>query len=76
VFEATLERELKDSAKEKIMASIEGNEVTTTSGTDFEEVPVRELSTSYPIFWFLLPEGPERDALKLKQETPRKHFNR
>jgi hypothetical protein len=47
------------------------NKDTTTSGTDSEEVPARELTTSYPIFWFLLPEGLKRDALKLKQEPPR-----
>jgi len=59
------------------MASIDENEDTTTSGTDSEEVPVRELSTSYPIFWFLLPDGPEREALKREQEKRgTKHLNR
>jgi hypothetical protein len=41
-----------------------------SSTSDSERVPVRELTTYYPVFWFLLPEGPERDALKREQETP------
>jgi len=51
------------------MASISKNENAKTR-SDSERVPVRELTTYYPVFWFLLPEGPERDALKREQETP------
>jgi hypothetical protein len=29
----------------------------------------RELLTYYPVFWFLLPEGLERDALRKQQEA-------
>jgi hypothetical protein len=50
-------------------ASVLKNENATTR-TDFKCVPVRELTTCYPVFWFFLPEGPERDALKREQETP------
>jgi hypothetical protein len=61
---------------EIIMASISKNENATTR-TDSERVPVRELSAYRPIFWFELPEGPERDLLRKEQEQPGyKHFNR
>jgi hypothetical protein len=68
-------RLLKMEIEEKIRREFEQDEelavaLDAVKGTDSEEIPARELTTSYPIFWFLLPEGPERDALRLKQETP------
>ena len=42
-----------------------------------EEGFTRELPTYRPLFWFELPEGPKREALRLEQEKPGyKHFNR
>jgi hypothetical protein len=49
-------------------STTENKNIATRIGS--EDVPVRELLTYYPVFWFLLPEGPERDALKREQETP------
>lgn len=51
------------------MASITEKENITT-GADSEEVLVQELRACRPIFWFELPAGPERDALRLVQEKP------
>jgi hypothetical protein len=39
--------------------------------------PIRELPTYRPLFWFELPEGAKREALRLEQEKPGyKYFNR
>lgn len=38
--------------------------------SDLEEKPVREWATYYPLFWFMLPEGPKRDQLRKEQEAP------
>ena len=37
----------------------------------------RELPTYRPLFWFELPDGPRREALRLEQEKPGyEYFNR
>jgi hypothetical protein len=59
------------------MASILKDVNAKTRTDDSERVPVRELATYYPVFWFLLPEGPERDALRIEQgKSGYKYFNR
>lgn len=35
-----------------------------------EDIPVREWPTFTPLLWIYLAEGPERDALRIQQETP------
>lgn len=37
--------------------------------------PGREISLGYPLFWFLLKEGPQREALRLEQEKPGYKFS-
>ncbi len=45
--------------------------------TDSEGILIRELPTYRPVFWFELPEGPKREALRLEQEKlGYEYFNR
>ncbi len=57
--------------------TIEEDMINKQKDTNSEDVPVRELPTYRPVFWFELPEGPKREALRLEQEKPgHKYFNR
>lgn len=80
-FAATRGSERAQGGHEKRAAryscTIEEGMINKQKDIESEDVVVRELPTYRPLFWFDLPEGPKREALRLEQEKPGyKYFNR